>query len=168
MSLNGNLESSSIYIAMNSRPSPRQYHWGLIITDHSGRPVLHHASNLEGPWKYEEKQGNSAIDLAMIVIAKVASVTSETRATQVVQSVPADGEPSQRTGETFTCRIWVKDALVKLHDSAAIFLPNDIYTIETQAISYAEEYAADSEQGKGTAVVNDAFGASSSQSMAGV
>jgi hypothetical protein len=62
----------------------------------------------------------------MILIAKVASVTSETRATQVVQSVPADGEPSQRTGETFTCRIWVKDALVKLHNSGAIFLPSDI------------------------------------------
>ncbi|EXM21896.1 hypothetical protein FOTG_10192 [Fusarium oxysporum f. sp. vasinfectum 25433] len=130
MSLNGNLESSSIYIAVKSRPSPRQYHWGLIVTDNIGRPVLHHATNLTRPWKYEERRNESAIDLTLIVLVKASGVSNVPRATQIIQSVPADGE---------------------------IFLANDIEVIETEAIAYAERYAADSEQGKGTAVINSAF-----------
>ncbi|KAK2670566.1 hypothetical protein RAB80_012988 [Fusarium oxysporum f. sp. vasinfectum] len=136
MSLNGNLESSSIYIAVKSRPSPRQYHWGLIVTDNIGRPVLHHATNLTRPWKYEERRNESAIDLTLIVLVKASGVSNVPRATQIIQSVPAD---------------------VELHEKGEIFLANDIEVIETEAIAYAERYAADSEQGKGTAVINSAF-----------
>ncbi|ENH70861.1 hypothetical protein FOC1_g10003314 [Fusarium oxysporum f. sp. cubense race 1] len=157
MSLNGNLESSSIYIAVKSRPSPRQYHWGLIVTDNIWRPVLHHATNLTRPWKYEERRNESAIDLTLIVLVKASGVSNVPRATQIIQSVPVDGKPSRRTGTAFTCRTWVKDALVELHEKGEIFLANDIEVIETEAIAYAERYAADSEQGKGTAVINSAF-----------
>ncbi|EWZ36219.1 hypothetical protein FOZG_11959 [Fusarium oxysporum Fo47] len=160
MSLNGNLESSSIYIAMKSRPSPREYHWGLIVTDDIGRPVLHHATNLTGPWKYEERQNESAIDPTLIVLVKASGVSNVPRATQIIQSVPTDGKPSRRTGAAFTCRIWVKDALFELHETGEIFLADDIEVIETEAIAYAERYAADSEQGKGTAVINSAFASS--------
>ncbi|KAG4273136.1 hypothetical protein FPRO04_09973 [Fusarium proliferatum] len=142
---------------MKSRPSPREYHWGLITTDDIGGSVLHHATNLAGPWKYEERRGQSAIDQTLIVLVKASRVSNVLRATQIIQSVPADGKPSCRTGADFTCRIWVKDALVKLHEKGEIFLANDIEVIETEAIAYAERYAADSEQGKGTAVVNGAF-----------
>ncbi|KAI1024764.1 hypothetical protein LB503_007097 [Fusarium chuoi] len=151
MTLNGILESSSIYFAMKSRPSRREYHWGLIITDNFGRPVLHHATNLTGSWKYEERRGQSAIDLALIVLVKASRVSN------IIQSVPADGKPSCRTGADFTCRIWVKDALVELHEKGEISLANDIEVIETEAIAYAERYAVDSEQGKGTTVINGAF-----------
>ncbi|KAH7214337.1 hypothetical protein BKA60DRAFT_610015 [Fusarium oxysporum] len=140
MSLNGNLESSSIYIAMKSRPSPREYHWGLIVTDDIGRPVLHHATNLTGPWKYEERRNDSAIDLTLIVLVKASGVSNVPRATQIIQSVPADGKPSRRTGAAFTCRIWVKDALVELHETGEIFLADDIEVIETEAIAYAERF----------------------------
>ncbi|EXL91836.1 hypothetical protein FOIG_14946 [Fusarium odoratissimum NRRL 54006] len=142
---------------MKSRPSPREYHWGLIVTDNIGRPVLHHATNLTGPWEYEERRNESAIDLTLIVLVKASGVSNLPRATQIIQSVPADGKPSRRTGAAFTCRIWVKDALVELHETGEIFLADDIEVIETEAIAYAERYAADSEQGKGTAVVNSAF-----------
>ncbi|KAH7214426.1 hypothetical protein DER44DRAFT_879665 [Fusarium oxysporum] len=138
MSLNGNLESSSIYIAMKSRPSPREYHWGLIVTNNIGRPVLHHATNLTGPWEYEERRNESAIDLTLIVLVKASGVSNLPRATQIIQSVPADGKPSRRTGAAFTCRIWVKDALVELHETGEIFLADDIEVIETEAIAYAE------------------------------
>ncbi|KAF5635701.1 hypothetical protein F25303_8378 [Fusarium sp. NRRL 25303] len=141
---------------MKSRPSPREYHWGLITTDDIGRPVLHHTTNLAGPWKYEERRGQSAIDQTLIVLVKASRVSNVLRATQIIQSVPADGKPSCRTGADFTCRIWVKDALVKLHEKGEIFLADDIEVIETEAIAYAERYAADSEQGKGTTVINGA------------
>ncbi|KAG5758619.1 hypothetical protein H9Q69_013339 [Fusarium xylarioides] len=130
------------------------------MTDDIGRPVLHHATNLAGPWQYEERRGESAIDLTMIVLVKASSVSSILRATQIIKSVPADGKPSRRTGTAFTCRIWVKDALVELHEKGEIFLPNGIEVIETEAIAYAERYAANSEQGKGAAVVNGAFASS--------
>ncbi|KAI7764480.1 hypothetical protein ACKAV7_012127 [Fusarium commune] len=141
---------------MKSRPSPREYHWGLIITDDIGRPVLHHATNLTGPWKYE-RRNKSAIDQTLIVLVKASGVSNVLRAKRIIQSVPADGKPSHRTGTAFTCRIWVKDTLVELHDKGGISLPNDIEVIEKEAIAYAQRYAADSEQGKGTTVVNGAF-----------
>ncbi|KAF4948685.1 hypothetical protein FGADI_9460 [Fusarium gaditjirri] len=163
---------------MKSRPSPREYHWGLVITNDSGQPVLHHATNLAGPWKYEERQVQSAIDPSLIVLVKASGVSNVLRATQIIQSVPADGKPSRRTGNAFTCRTWAKDTLVELHDKGEISLPNDIGAsarapngtalmlthgtdmIETQAIGYAERYAADSQQGKGAAVINGAFASS--------
>ncbi|KAF5566520.1 hypothetical protein FPHYL_3746 [Fusarium phyllophilum] len=102
------------------------------MTDDIGQPVLHHATNLAGPWQYEERRGESAIDLTLIVLVKASGFSNVLRATQIIQSVPADGKPSRRTGMAFTCRIWVKDALVELHEKGEIFLPNDIEVIETE------------------------------------
>lgn len=44
----------------------------------------------------------------------------------VLQGVPGNREPSKRTGEAFTCRIWAKDALMVLQVEGIITLPCDI------------------------------------------
>ncbi len=56
----------------------------------------------------------------------VGSVNARSRVTDVIKSIPADGNPSRRTGEVFTCRIWVKDVLVALDESGEIKLPVDV------------------------------------------
>ena len=40
--------------------------------------------------------------------------------------MPVDGKPSERTGEAFSCRTWVKDTLVSLDENGAILLPTDM------------------------------------------
>lgn len=51
--------------------------------------------------------------------------------------IPANGTASLRTGEAFTCHIWVKDVLVALQDAGLILLSTDI---GKYVISYAMRY----------------------------
>lgn len=101
-------------------------HWGLILTDTAAIPVLHDASNRDGPWTYREKRGDPAHSLATIALIRVSDVSNHAHATQLIQSSPVNGRPSPRTGETFTCRTWVNDTLVALHENGATTLPADI------------------------------------------
>jgi hypothetical protein len=64
--------------------------------------------------------------MSLVLVFKIGSVSSQTALDQVLQAVPADGSASLRTGEAFTCRIWTKDALVALHDSRIVTLPENI------------------------------------------
>ncbi|KAI0483492.1 hypothetical protein F4859DRAFT_400514 [Xylaria cf. heliscus] len=120
MPLNGSLKSKSIYISLDTRPSPGEHHWGLILTDSNDKLVLHHATNRAGPWVYEESQAEPAQSMSLIAMLRVAKVKSHSRAKEVIQSIAADGNPSQRTGEAFTCRIWVKDVLMALSEQGVI------------------------------------------------
>ncbi|KAM0322063.1 hypothetical protein ACHAPQ_009184 [Fusarium lateritium] len=133
-------------------------HWGLILTDDSATPVLHDASNRAGPWAYRERHGDPAQSLTLIALIRVGPVSNHPLAIQIIQSLPANGSPSRRTGEAFTCRIWVKDVLVALHENAAITLPADIDVIERQAVSIGLELSLISEAGKGATVLNRPIG----------
>ncbi|KAJ4249765.1 hypothetical protein NW762_012107 [Fusarium torreyae] len=158
MSLNESLDSTSIYISLKSRPTPGEYHWGLILTDSNSKPVLHHATNIKGPWAYETLHDDAASPMSLIALMKVGNIENYSLAEEIVQKVPADGSPSWRTGESFTCRIWVKDALVELHENGLTRLPVDIDTIESKTIEYGLILAPLSETGNGPIVVSDSFG----------
>ncbi|KAJ2986113.1 hypothetical protein NUW58_g5186 [Xylaria curta] len=88
---------------------------------------------------------------------RVAEVDTHSRAKEVIRNIPADGSPSQRTGEAFTCRIWVKDALMALCEQGVIALPADIDALEYTAVQHGLSYAPYSEGGHGATVINDAF-----------
>lgn len=64
--------------------------------------------------------------LALIVLVRVGQVQNSSCATSTIENIPVDGNPSLRTGEAFTCRIWVKDALAVLHEHGEIKLPAHI------------------------------------------
>lgn len=152
MPLNGSLEASSIYISLNARSQPETYvgppltqllrlflsnsvadspqHWGLLLTDLHTNPVLHHASNRIGPWTYEQKTADPEQSVTLIVLLLVDKVKNHSRAREVIKGIPADGNPSQRTGESFSCRIWAKDVLVSLHECGEIVLPKNIGRIK--------------------------------------
>ncbi|EPE09068.1 hypothetical protein F503_06844 [Ophiostoma piceae UAMH 11346] len=157
MVLNGSLEIKTLYITLDSRPEAGTYHWGLIITDANDEPVLHHASNTNGPWSYQRRLDNPDESMTLVAIVRIAKVKSVSEAEQVIQSISASGYPSQRTSEAFTCRIWVKDVLVALEENGVIVLPNDIDNVEGVAIEQGYLYASHSEQGGGATVINDAF-----------
>jgi len=64
--------------------------------------------------------------MSLIALLRVSSVKSIESAKDVIQGVPADGLPSQRNGEAFTCRTWAKDVVVALDEHDVISLPTDI------------------------------------------
>lgn len=115
-----------ISFAIFSLPTNRTKHWGLILTDSYKKPTLHHASNRNGPWIYEERNAKPDQSMSLIVLIRVGKIKTHSRMRDVIKGIAADGNPSQRTGEAFTCRIWVKDVLMALHDYGEIVLPMDI------------------------------------------
>lgn len=155
MPLNGSLEASSIYISLNARSQPETYHWGLLLTDLHTNPVLHHASNRIGPWTYEQKTADPEQSVTLIVLLLVDKVKNHSRAREVIKGIPADGNPSQRTGESFSCRIWAKDVLVSLHECGEIVLPKNIDELESMAVQNGLEYAPSAESGQGATVINN-------------
>jgi hypothetical protein len=73
---------------------------------------------------YEEKHEDPGSSLTLIALIRLSGVANHAK--QFIQSAPASGKPSERTGEAFNCRTWVKDTLVSLHENGAILLPTDI------------------------------------------
>jgi hypothetical protein len=47
---------------------------------------------------------------------------------EIVRSVPADGKPSRRTGQSFNSRIWWGDVLFKLGEEGILRLEKSIGT----------------------------------------
>ncbi|KAK7935111.1 hypothetical protein PG985_000606 [Apiospora marii] len=130
-------------------------HWGLILTVPNQTPVLHHASNRAGPWSYEVRAGRPENSMTLIVLVRVGALKSHSEATNVMKTIPADGSPSRRTGEAFTCRIWIKDVLMALHEAGQIALPVDIDALERAAVRHAVNHAKSAESGNGATVIND-------------
>lgn len=64
--------------------------------------------------------------LALIVLVRVGQCQSYSQSEAILKTIPADGNPSLRTGEAFTCRIWVKDVLMALHENGDIEIPVNI------------------------------------------
>ncbi|KAK7963895.1 hypothetical protein PG988_010869 [Apiospora saccharicola] len=124
-------------------------HWGLILTAPNQTPVLHHASNRAGPWSYEVRAGKPEKSMTLIVLVRVDALKSHSGATDVIKTIAADGSPSRRTGEAFTCRIWIKDVLMALHAAGQSALPVDI------AVRHAANNAKSAESGSGATVIND-------------
>ena len=55
----------------------------------------------------------------------------------ILNNVPADGAPSLITHETFSCRVWVKDALHALNKNSIVRLSQPIQQIEEELLDDA-------------------------------
>ncbi|RMD39296.1 hypothetical protein DV735_g5831, partial [Chaetothyriales sp. CBS 134920] len=145
MPLNGSLEPNTIYISLNARSNVGEY------------PVLHHANNPDGPWAYEARAAKPEKSMSLVALIKVAKVKNHSHTVEVMRAVPADGSPSLRTGEAFRCRVWLKDALVSLHEQGEIVLPVDVDELEKIAVETGLDHSPHAEAGEGATVVDDAF-----------
>lgn len=63
---------------------------------------------------------------SIVLIDRISPLSPQIKACQVLRYVLADGSASLCTGEAFTCRIWMKNAFVILHDSGIVSLGADI------------------------------------------
>ncbi|KAK4041698.1 hypothetical protein C8A01DRAFT_34301 [Parachaetomium inaequale] len=151
MPLRGEIIAPSV--SLDARSVQGTYHWGLIIMDSAEKGSFHHATNPSGGWKYEKRNASPAQSITLITVVRVSGLNGSVQAaTDVIQSVPADGSPSQRTGEAFRCLSWLKDAIVALDAAGIIQLPMDIDTLIRVAKHYAEENRTDAELGHGAYV----------------
>ncbi|KAI1068602.1 hypothetical protein LB507_004249 [Fusarium sp. FIESC RH6] len=155
MPLDGSLLRHSIYIALDARPEKDEYHWGLVLTDANTIPTGHHVTNRAGPWVYEEKHDDPVCSPTLIALIHLGGIADF--ATDIIQGVPVDGKPSERTGEAFSCRTWVKDTLVSLDENGAILLPTDMDNLEWQVKRMGRKLAPICERGDGATVVEDSI-----------
>ncbi|OTB17636.1 hypothetical protein K445DRAFT_316254 [Daldinia sp. EC12] len=128
MPLNGNFKPNTLYITLDSRPLQDEYHWALVTTDASCHATLRHASNLNGPWKREEKDFRPDERMMLITLVGVGDISDQEKMVEATRSVPVDGLPSPRTGRAFNCLTWLLDVIVALNDQAIVPLPCDICT----------------------------------------
>jgi hypothetical protein len=61
---------------------------------------------------------------------------------RILDGVPASGNPSPNTGETFTCRVWVKDAMYALNQARMVRLPKSVKDVEQDIVKLANDRMA--------------------------
>lgn len=93
--------------------------------------------------------------VSLALAFKVGTVNEQNLSTfaTTLNAVPAAGVASVNTGEAFTCRVWVKDALHALHMARVIQLLKSLQEIEEEALVLAETMRTSIEQGTRSALV---------------
>lgn len=66
------------------------------------------------------------ISMSLVLAYKIGAASSPSEMDQVLRDLPAGGSASLRTGEVFTCRIWVKDVLVALQTRGHVISKADV------------------------------------------
>ncbi|KAF2875039.1 hypothetical protein BDV95DRAFT_306668 [Massariosphaeria phaeospora] len=160
------LQNYSIYVILNLRGAGPGFHWGIYVPTNKPQGDVWHAVNRTGGWSVEIKTTSGVpSSLSLCLCFKVGTVNSQNssvlRAT--LRQVPGSGQPSPNTQELFSCRVWVKDALLALHNAGVIRLTMAIATIEERAIERGEMLREGVEHGVKDAMVwnNPGFSATS-------
>ncbi|KAI9710956.1 MAG: hypothetical protein M1820_002393 [Bogoriella megaspora] len=150
------LEDYSIYVILSLRGAEPGFHWGIFVPTSKPRGEVWHAVNRSGGWSVDIRTTSGVpSSVSLCLCFKVGSVTSQNwdafKAT--LRGLPGSSKPSPNTREAFTCRVWVKDALLALHNARLIHLTEDISNIEQAAVEKAESNRNNVEQGTGGAMV---------------
>ncbi|CAG8958081.1 hypothetical protein HYFRA_00000425 [Hymenoscyphus fraxineus] len=159
------LSPGNLYIALSARNIEGSYHWGLIQP--TSRPstscMYHHAtisSATNGKWLAQTiAQPLPMTERALILIWRVGPISAtQERFEEIMAGIPADGEPSSRTGKDFNCRTWMFDVLAQLEVQGGLKLGVEMDDIEKKAIEHAHSVENDVVAGKrGPLVLNDDF-----------
>lgn len=124
-------------------------HWGIFIHSQKNSGTFYHAVNRAGGWSLEvERTEGIYRSRPLVLLFRLGSVSSSTSTLcdSTLRNVPAKGEPSTRTSEAFTCRIWVKDAVVALHSAKIIVLTKSIGQYCEKIITNARELIYNNQQ----------------------
>lgn len=153
-----NYEDYSIYVILSSRGALPGFHWGIFIPTATPAGHVWHATNREGGWKLDPKpSANVPFSMSLVLAYKIGSVNQSTLQTcmSVLNGVAANGRPSPNTGEEFSCRVWVKDAIIALHNNHIIALREAISSIEAKLMNRANAHKAKVEGGQSPARVEN-------------
>lgn len=151
-------ENYSIYVMLSSRGALPDFHWGLFIPTTTPVGDVWHATNRTGDWNVQPRSsGNVPFSMSLVLAHKIGSISPSAWAAckNVLNAVPYDYSHSPNTGEPFSCRVWVKDALLGLHENRIIVLPQDVSLIERELVERANSHKALVEVGREGAEVEN-------------
>ncbi|KAF7862876.1 uncharacterized protein EAF02_010425 [Botrytis sinoallii] len=129
--MSSSFENGALYMTLNTRGQPGTFHWGIFIP----------CSGAKG-W-------------TIVLAYKLGFVSSEAALDQTLRAITDFGPISKRTGETFSCRTWMKDSLATLHDKGIVALPADIDTLAKRAFDEATPLEPAIESGTGDLTIMD-------------
>jgi hypothetical protein len=155
------LKEHSIYIILSLRGAEPGFHWSFFIPTDKPHGEVWHATNRTGGWFMETKSTPGVPNSISVCVAlKLGTFTNENWVTlrSTLSNVPSSGQPSLNTGEAFTCRVWVKDAILALHNASVINLTKPIEEIEKDALAQGEDNRKPIEEGTGPAIVENDTG----------
>lgn len=152
------LTNYSIYISLNLRGALPGFHWLIYIPTHAPTGNIWHATNRTGGWHLEAKSVADVHEPMSFCLAyRIGRIEPNdwSKVNEILLKVDASGEPSPDTSEKFSCRIWVKDAVMSLQQEGFVAGDKSVGEIEEEAIRLAEENRTNVESGKGGAIVKN-------------
>ncbi|KAJ5951933.1 uncharacterized protein N7479_010346 [Penicillium vulpinum] len=134
------------------------FHWGLFIPTPTPLGDVWHATNESGGWNVKPNSSNKVpFSMSLILAYKISSISPSTfgACKGILDVVPYDYSHSPNTGEPFSCRVWVKDAIIALQKKGIIVLPQEISLIEVELVKRASLHKLSVEQGRKSAQVEN-------------
>ncbi|KAI5899034.1 uncharacterized protein SCHCODRAFT_02660710 [Schizophyllum commune H4-8] len=117
------------------------FHWTITLPHDENAGLKLHASNKQGPWRFlaEEYTYKSTPELCIIMkIGHLGSHTPES-VKRMVEALPMDVlEPFAAKEPRFTCRVWVKQAIVLLNENDVLHV--DVEDVEKAAWASGAEH----------------------------
>lgn len=151
-------ENYAIYVLLSSRGAQPGFHWGIFMPTASPDGHVWHATNREGGWKLEHKtSANIPFSMSLVLAYKIGTVnqSAQKNCLDILNRVDASGLSSRSTGEEFSCRVWVKDAIITLHNNHIIVLNETVDAIEAKLTSRANAHKSKVESGQSAARVDN-------------
>ena len=137
----GQYQNNSIYIFLRSRGALPGFHWGIFIPTASPLGHIWHATDNQGGWRLEHHVEIDEVpfSIGLVLCQKIGTADADKfeMCYDVLNAVGADGTPSPHTGEAFSCRVWVKDAMLALHKNRIIVLPGEADEVEAYVLAAA-------------------------------
>ncbi|PYH95641.1 hypothetical protein BO71DRAFT_199916 [Aspergillus ellipticus CBS 707.79] len=143
---------------LSSRGALPGFRWGIFIPTATPIGQVWHATNREGGWKLDPKTSpNVPFSLSLLLAKKIGAVNQSNWQTcvDILDGIPADGRPSPNTGEVFSCRVWVKDAIIALQNNGIITLGKALSELEDILLEGASDNKVGVERGRSRARVEN-------------
>ncbi|KAJ6139897.1 hypothetical protein N7471_006383 [Penicillium samsonianum] len=131
---------------------------GLFIPTTTPLGDVWHATNQSGGWNVTPRSSNNVpFSMSLVLAYKLASINPSAfeAGKSILDAVPYDYSHSPNTGEPFSCRVWVKDALAELHKNPIFMLTREFSLIKSELVDRANFPKDEVKGGTGNAEVEN-------------
>lgn len=130
---------------------PPRFHWYLYVQNpdsSSGTKI--HATGMNGKWWYKQIEYSLQHDPAVAAVAIIGKLNTTIHTLDyldaVLKEVPMLEVAHADVGREpkFTCRVWLREALRRMHDAGFIHCP-DVDAMEAEMVRYGSTAAEENE-----------------------
>ncbi|CCA71738.1 hypothetical protein PIIN_05673 [Serendipita indica DSM 11827] len=115
------VEPNAIYIVLYARHD-QKFHWALCIGITTTRVLKLHAANLVGPWAFQEVEETITNSINCCIVYKLGMLDGQTTTVhvrEILERIPM-AIPKGSKESMFSCRVWAKEAIYKLHNARIV------------------------------------------------